>query len=1193
MSFFKLIVYFLFVCLSIVSLPINAESVANPKSESEQPASSEPAIVVTPQWLEERQRVIVKAQTKLENVQKSLQAKELELKKKLASLAENDKITEKMQEKAAEERQTVNQTLEEIRLARQRVQTEHDKVNQRFTELDKSLKELTQYPREIQTVAQNQRITEKEKELALYKQAVEIGQQHLEMFKTQTELVVKQAIIAIEWHKQLHTIPQEHQIQEKEQTIVETKTALKQREETLTAEKKDLPNKIVTLETTEATAEILRKKTEKAMLDTQTAEVEVQNLTLEYQSTETNWKNQSTSLEKQQEKLETFRKTPPVEVEYKPLSEKRIAVFENNIELQKKLLEVGQQELALIKQRIEQAKKRLVLSTEWYSKLQPVYQLRQNQELENHIQQEQLNHLARAAKLRQKLNLIPDLEENFAQRYLLKIQIQEANELAQRATLQLKIRHLHEQFQEWRKNAEEQKKIKDVTQKQLDHEKVILTELNTALQEIQVLQELQQNKMTLLEKKQEVTQKLSDTLSGKPLKLNSQAQKLLAKLKVTLQKELDKMPPLLKKGHELLVFLEENYTENTRRALLRQRKLPTGTTEWWSLLKEIGTIPNLIMQQLQFTGRGFMQAFQQTTHKNWIILGVALFIWLVVATLIPIWYTRLAQIKVDISSGNLLLGLHLWHKNMLSIAIAGIFVLLLWLTQPSQLTIVVTLILLLGWLGIKLLINLSGLLLAPKSKGLLLAVNSKSRDAIKLHRQVRWNLILISTLAVIITLIHLEYEGLIGLSLAARDLVDSLFMVMLSLLIPPFMHVRTSILTSMQRSAKGYWRVVINLVTLLVPAAILVVSILGIIGYITLGWTIAKYLSVFLLVLMGWLVAQGVVTDLVNFWKNVVLERSSYGSLWAEDIIPLIHSLIGLLLLGGAVVALLWLTGWYSDVAIQEGTGKVFHFPLLTFENGNTITILNVLTSILMIWAVFWFGGWSRRVSYRWVFLNVKDTGIRHSLSVFIQYAIVVFGLLFSLKTIGIDPTALSVFAGAIGVGLGFGMQNIVSNFISGILLLIERPLRVGNVVDIAGSKGTVKHIGIRSMVLQGEDDKEIIVPNSKVVTGTFTNSGESYLGSDEEEEELEKMTLKIGISYDSNPHLAENILKDVLDSISEIVTDPEPQVYLSEFADSKMTFSINYSVDTANVESSEIKSKVLFAIWDRFRVAGITIPHS
>jgi len=852
--------------------------------------------------------------------------------------------------------------------------------------------------------------------------------------------------------------------------------------------------------------------------------------------------------------------------------------------LQQKTFELDEQQLETLKKRIEQAKKSLELATEWHEKLQAVHKLRKKQELEAQIQKERQRHLARAAELRWQLDKMPASEENAAHRYLLKVQIQEANELAEQVERRLKIQHIQEQLQ-LGQTAVEQETTEVFSQSQLENTQSMIQETGALLQDTIALQELLQSQIDLLEQQQEVTEKLGSHFTGKSLKYNKKTKKLLAKLQKSLQQELDKMPTLLAQTGELQKLLENAYKESLRRALFRQRQLPASMAEWQTLLGEISTIPSLLLQQLLLTGRGFIQAFQQTPAQRWIVISIVLLIWLILTKGMRAWFTRIintldSQKERSRLVNHLLLGLSLLRMNTGSIAVTGVVLLLLWLTQPTQLTLIVTLILLLIWLGTQLLISLSWLLLSDLQP-----------PRTKLSLQLRGLIIVLGILTVITALLHVESEEYASrLSLTALDMIDTVFMLLLALLVLPLMRIRKIMLSALSESVQGYWLLVTSLVTLLVPLGILAVSISGVIGYISLGWTVAENLSLFLLVLTGWLIARGLLADLINGLKNLALKHSSYGSLWAEDIIPLVDKVLGLALIVLAVMTFLWLSGWSSDVAIKQSMVQLYDFPLFEFADGKAFTVGHVLLTIVLLWAVFWFGGWSRQVTYRWILGNVTDTGVRHSLSVFIQYAVVLIGLLIALKAIGFDPTALTVFAGAVGVGIGFGLQNIVNNFLSGILLLVERPLRSGDLVEIGGSSGIVTQIGMGSLTLRTLDRKEIRVPNADIISAPVTNITRHS---------IRRTSLYVGISYEDDLHLAEKIIKSVLDDIPEVINYNKPpdelyeyHVFLWEFADFKVTFRIDYFIDMAQADWIVVKSEVLFKIWDRFKVVGITIPY-
>jgi len=1067
MSLFKFLVYCLFI-YSLVGLPVNAEAVANPESTD--------ADTVTQQWIEDRQELITTAP--LPELIKAVSAEEQGIQKKIADLEKIDPITNTMLEEAVQKRQTVNQKLEKLRLERQRVQTNLDKQTARLTELQTTLDE------EKQTDAQDeQKIAAMEKEVALYKQAVELEQQYLKVLNTQSELTLKQNLLAIEWHSQLQTVQKNRQLQKREQTIADAQATLARKQAALQAEQNELPNKVAALETAELTRlDSLKKQVEKTTLERQSLEAVNKNLDLERQSIESNLDNQLKQITEDEDKREVLRKTPPFEAENMPLHDKRIVVFENNIALQKKALELEQEQLNLVKQRIEYTQKRLSFLTEWYDKLLPVYLVHQKQALKKQIQEEQRRYRDRAATLRQKLELIAVVEENVAERYLVSVQIQEANEMDQSGLRQLKIKHFEEQLQLWLNLLEEQQKITAVFQSHLDNLKTAINELNALLLDSKGLQALLQSKIAVLADQQQLVNERKNILSGQALEQNTQVQKLLSKLKTTLQQEYDKLSRLQDEGHALLTGLENVYKENVSRALLRERNLPSGFAEWWTVVKEIATMPLFILQQLHHTWRGFTQAFQQTNLSRWFLTALILLIWFGIVMAVSAWATRIFN-----SSSrsrlieHLIVFFHLWRENTLGIAVTGVFLLVLWLIQPNHLSTVVTLTLFLTWLGSKLLINLSRFLLS--------APEFESQNTKTLYRQLRWTIIVLGILTVITVFSHVKAEGEVGLSLATRDLIDTLFMVLLSLTIPALMQARKLILTVMRNRTEGHLILVINLVTSLFMGMILTVSLLGMIGYISLGWTVAKYLSVFLLVLTGWMIARGLLNDLITLWKKFVSEHSAYESLWLEDIIPLVHKLLGFALFVLAGITFFWLTGWLSDVAVRDNIRQVLEFSLFSFGEGNKITLSGLILSILIIWSVFWLGGWSRGVTYRWVYIKITDVGLRNSLSVFTQYGVIIVGLLIALKAIGIDPTALTVFAGAIGIGVGFGLQNIVNNFVSGLLLLIGRSFRIGDRIKI-GSDEELSVVGInwldtRFLTTSGID---VTIPNSTILGSKVQN---------------------------------------------------------------------------------------------------------
>jgi potassium efflux system protein len=360
--------------------------------------------------------------------------------------------------------------------------------------------------------------------------------------------------------------------------------------------------------------------------------------------------------------------------------------------------------------------------------------------------------------------------------------------------------------------------------------------------------------------------------------------------------------------------------------------------------------------------------------------------------------------------------------------------------------------------------------------------------------------------------------------------------------------------------------------------------LLGIIGYINLGWILAQQAYWLIFVLVLWLIVQGLLRDLIYILKNFVMQRSQYGLLWTQDIIPLAHNLLNIALFICSLMLLSWLNSWHDDLAF---TGvRQFLFDNQIIQLGSThISFASIVFSVLGLWGIFWFGSWTKRITYRWIYANIRDLGIRNSLSVFTQYFIVLFGLMVILQVLGIDLTTMTIFAGALGVGIGFGLQSIANNFIGGILLLIERPLKTGDFVNIGGvHEGEVTRIGIRSLTVQAWNHQEIIIPNAEIISNAFTNW--TLTNS------IMRTTLTFRVGYDCDPHFVRNLLLEKLEEVPEILEDPELGVNLWEFSEYAIIFRVDYFIDLKENGTFKVRTKVNFLVWDELQKAGIKIPY-
>lgn len=199
------------------------------------------------------------------------------------------------------------------------------------------------------------------------------------------------------------------------------------------------------------------------------------------------------------------------------------------------------------------------------------------------------------------------------------------------------------------------------------------------------------------------------------------------------------------------------------------------------------------------------------------------------------------------------------------------------------------------------------------------------------------------------------------------------------------------------------------------------------------------------------------------------------------------------------------------------------------------------------------------------------------------RYFFIVLGFILILGYVGVNATAIAAITGGLSVGIGFGMQEVVSNFISGILLLFEKVLKPGDIINIEGQTSRVKKLGVRATRVQIlTDNSEKIIPNQKFFTEDFT----TYTGSDN----LIYCSIVIGVGYNSNAQQVMNLLLDIAEQHPHILKNPHPVAFFLNFGDSSLNFELKFWLDDVNMKKRVI-SDINCVILDRFTQQGIVIP--
>jgi small-conductance mechanosensitive channel len=249
-----------------------------------------------------------------------------------------------------------------------------------------------------------------------------------------------------------------------------------------------------------------------------------------------------------------------------------------------------------------------------------------------------------------------------------------------------------------------------------------------------------------------------------------------------------------------------------------------------------------------------------------------------------------------------------------------------------------------------------------------------------------------------------------------------------------------------------------------------------------------------------------------------------------------------------------------------------------------SLSLLQIFLLIALLVAVFWISSRTKRFLFNRVLAQSGlDRALQYAIAQIISNIVLVVGVLIVLENTGIHLGALTVFAGAVGVGVGFGLQNIASNFISGLVILAERPITIGDRVEVAGITGQVQQIRARSTVIRTNDNIMMIVPNTKFIDSPVTNwtYGDPRV----------RFRIPVGVAYGSDiPKVREALLAAGRENPNTL-KDPAPSVFLEKFGDNSIDFQLVVWSSEMSARPSRYRSDLNFAIEQKFREAGIELP--
>jgi small-conductance mechanosensitive channel len=249
-----------------------------------------------------------------------------------------------------------------------------------------------------------------------------------------------------------------------------------------------------------------------------------------------------------------------------------------------------------------------------------------------------------------------------------------------------------------------------------------------------------------------------------------------------------------------------------------------------------------------------------------------------------------------------------------------------------------------------------------------------------------------------------------------------------------------------------------------------------------------------------------------------------------------------------------------------------------------SLSLLQIFLLIALLVAVFWVSSRTKHFLFnRLLAQSGLDRALQYAIAQIIANVVLVVGVLIVLENTGIHLGALAVFAGAVGVGVGFGLQNIASNFISGLVILAERPITIGDRVEVAGITGQVHQIRARSTVIRTNDNIMMIVPNTKFIDSPVTNwtYGDPKV----------RFRIPVGVAYGSDVAKVRELLLAVAHENPHTLKEPPPGVFLEQFGENSIDFKLVVWSSEMSARPSRYRSDLNFAIEKKLREAGIEFP--
>lgn len=342
---------------------------------------------------------------------------------------------------------------------------------------------------------------------------------------------------------------------------------------------------------------------------------------------------------------------------------------------------------------------------------------------------------------------------------------------------------------------------------------------------------------------------------------------------------------------------------------------------------------------------------------------------------------------------------------------------------------------------------------------------------------------------------------------------------------------------------------------------------------------------------------KNILRPLIIFLVMLVYPSIAKSAGWDTSLVKLILNLLG------AWIAISFITSfvrypilarWTTILAWTVAALNTFgiwgefvgQLDALSVEFGTTrISALMVIKGVFAFGLVMWGAIVLSRMSDRHIYgLTNLTPSLRVLISKVVRTLFIIAAVLIGLNTLGIDLTSLALFSGAVGVGIGFGLQKVVSNFISGIILLLDRSIKPGDIIAINETFGWVNRLGARHVSVITRDGKEHLIPNESLITERVENWSYS--------DRNVRIKIPVHIAYESDPRSALALMMQAASETPRVLSEPKPNALLKAFGDSSIALELRIWINDPANGVGNVISDVLLRVWDKFNEHGIAIPY-